>query len=323
MPMKNTWSILQGKNFQFLPLPPKVHYPQLLNETTVATASNEHGSLLVQHFYDHYARAWLYDIDLKQEETLELALPQSTAMMIFVLKGQVALKTKPFHAVLLFENSYSLVSLEPRQHALAAEPGHSRILFFQLTAPLRCLLDETRLSLPLAQHQPGVISATCMQLLQALQQTEHSGEIWQLKRQVVVLDLLFKTLDEIGVSYRKDQTSAYHRDYDTLKQVKEYIRENIHKKLSVQSLATRFSIQPTQLRRGYKKVFHHHLCDFIREVRLDRARELLHNTALPVHEIAWEIGYESSTSFTRVFTTYFQQSPTDYRRNIKRTLYSF
>ncbi|WP_343701389.1 AraC family transcriptional regulator [Chitinophaga sp.] len=313
--MKNTWSILQGKNFQFLPLPPEARYPQLLNETTAARASNETGNILAQHFYDHYARAWLYDMQLQQETTLHVALPQTAAMMVYVLQGEVTLKTRPFHTTRLFENSYSFFSLQPQQHTLDAT-GHCRVLFLQLTAPLRSLLDESHINIPLQDHQPGQITEECRKLLRSLHQHHYSGEIWQLKRQVIILDLLFKTLDEIGVSYKKQQASTYHRDYDTLKQVKDYVQRNIHKKLSVQTLATRFSIEPSFLRRGYKKVFHRHLCDYIREVRLAHARNLLQNTTLSVHEIAWEVGYESSTSFTRVFTMHFQQSPSDFRKTI-------
>lgn len=320
MPLRNTWSILQGKDFQFSSLSPATAHPQLLSDTTAAAAGNEKGGALVHHFYDHYARAWLYDFNLQQEGILDIILQQSAAMMVYVLRGEAVLKTKPFHTAVLFENSYSLLSLEPGQHAITAPPGHCRILFFQLTSPLRSLLDETHITIPLQGHRPGRINDTCKQLLLSLYQTRYSGEIWQLKRQVTVLDLLFKTLDEIGVTYRKNQAAARHRDYDTFKQVKEYVQANVHKKLSLQTLASRFSIQPTLLRRGYKKVFHHHLCDFIREVRLNRALSLLQHTSLPVHEIAWEVGYESSTSFTRVFTTHFQQSPTDYRRNIIRAM---
>ncbi|WP_157986323.1 helix-turn-helix domain-containing protein [Chitinophaga alhagiae] len=317
--MKNTWSILQGKNFQFLPLAPEACHPQLLNETTAATAANENGSILAQHFHDHYARAWLYDMQLQQESTLHITLPQAAPMMIYVLQGAVTLKTRPFHTTRLSENSYSLFSLQPEQHTLDAA-GHCRVLFLQLTAPLRSLLDESHINIPLRAHQPGRITEECRKLLRSLHQNRYSGEIWQLKRQVIILDLLFKTLDEIGVSYKKTQASTYHRDYDTLKQVKDYVQHNIHKKLSVQTLATRFSIEPSFLRRGYKKVFHRHLCDYIREVRLSRARNLLQNTTLSVHEIAWEVGYESSTSFTRVFTMHFQQSPSDFRKTVVKVI---
>ena len=257
----------------------------------------------------------MYDIFAQQETLLEIRLPEAAAVVMFVIKGEILLKTKPLHTAMLPENSYSLAAMQPGQHALEASPGHCRIFFFQLGPSLRSLVDVAHVHLPLPSRP---INGTCRQLLSSICQGRLNGEVWQLRRQVIVLDLLFKTLDEAGVHYKQQQESAYHRNYDTFKQVKAYVQDNAHKKLSVQTLATRFAIQPTLLRRGYKKVFHHHLCDYIREVRLDRARNLLQNTRLPVHEIAWEVGYESSTSFTRVFTAYYQQSPTDYRRNVLR-----
>ncbi len=313
MPTKSTWSILQGKNFQFSTLPPFARHPYLTNETTAATAVNGHAQMLAQYFYAHYARGWLYDVQSDQENQLEIVLPDTTPLLVYVLKGEALLKTKPHHTSLLFENSYSLWSFRPGQHAIEANAGHCRILFLQLNGPLRSLVDETHIG-----HQPAKITDACLQLLNGLYDKSYSGEVWQLKRQVIILDLLFKTLDEIGVRYKQQQASAYHRDYETFKQIKEYVCENVHKKLSVEALASRFSIQPTLLRRGYKKVFHHNLADYIREVRLYRAASLLQHTQLTVHEIAWEVGYESSTSFSRVFSTHFRQSPSDFRRNIIR-----
>ncbi|RPE12615.1 AraC family transcriptional regulator [Chitinophaga lutea] len=313
MPTKSTWSILQGKNFQFSTLPPSARHPHLMNETTAAAAGAGHAHLLAQYFYAHYARGWLYDVQSAQENQLEMVVPETTPLLVYVLKGEALLKTKPHHTASLFENSYSLWSFKPGQHALETAPGHCRILFLQLTARLRSLVDETHIG-----HLPDRIPEACLQLLNGLYDKTYNGEVWQLKRQVIILDLLFKTLDEIGVRYKNQQASAYHREYDTFKQIKEYVCENVHKKLSVEMLASRFSIQPTLLRRGYKKVFHHHLSDYIREVRLDRARNLLQTTQLPVHEIAWEVGYESSTSFSRVFSAHFRQSPSDFRRNTIR-----
>ncbi|MGX5817754.1 helix-turn-helix domain-containing protein [Chitinophaga lutea] len=314
MSEKNGGGILRGKGIAFTPGLPAGRSVRLLREASSLSARGPFGAIATQHFADLYSHAWLYDLELGTEQQLDVELPRSTLLMVYTLQGNAWLRATGQRPALLAENRCSLLPAEPGKYNITFPSGNHRILLVVLSLPLTSLLEENHRSFREAGFPGATISELCAGLLEQLYQRELQGELWRLKRQVIVLDLLFKTLDELKVSYRQEKSSSYHRDYDTLKAVKEYVRENIDKKLSVQMLARRFGIQPTQLRRGYKKIFHHHLCDFIREVRLERARDLLLRTELPVHEVAWEVGYESSTTFTRIFASYFQLSPSDYRR---------
>ncbi len=50
----------------------------------------------------------------------------------------------------------------------------------------------------------------------------------------------------------------------------------------------------------------------IRTMRLKHAATLLHNDAGTVSEIAYAVGYESLSHFSRHFAQHFDQSPTAY-----------
>ncbi len=180
---------------------------------------------------------------------------------------------------------------------------------------MQSLVSEESISAPHEQTTGLLIEQKSRQHLHDLYQREFEGDIWRLKRQVRLLDLLFQTLDDAGIRYRAEDMAVYHRDYQTLNEVKVYIADNIDKKLSLQHLSRRFDIQPTQLRRGYYRMFHQHLCDYIRDLRLDKARKLLEQTGLPVQEIAWEVGYESAAGFSRVFASYYQRPPVRIRKD--------
>ncbi len=234
--------------------------------------------------------------------------------MIYNLEGELELQTRLHGQFRLPGKQSALLSLQPEQHSFRLRPGRGRMLLMQLGPSIFSQLDETCIGNPYKTPRAAPIRKESLQQLAGLEQTQLGGELWQLRRQVLLLNLLFKTLDDMGAAYRKEDNSIYHRDYPVYKKVKDYIAENIDKKLSIQILADRFGIQPTQLRRGYKRIFHHHLADHIRELRLERARKLLAKTELPVHEIAWEVGYESAAGFSRVFSNHYKLSPTDFRR---------
>lgn len=314
MPLNQTEEILLGPAFQFGRSLPDNQPPGLVQDACVSHCLHSAGQIFAQYFSDQYTRCWLYDFESDGAFTIPVQLQQATVVMIYNLEGVATLETQQQSPLRLPENHYALLSLQPEQHGFRLKAGRNRLLLMQLGPSIFSQLDETCISNPYEAPRPAPVKKESLQQLAELVQTQLCGEIWQLKRQVLLLNLLFKTLDDMGAAYRKEDSSIYHRDYPTYKKVKDYITENIDKKLSIQILASRFGIQPTQLRRGYKKIFHHHLADHIRELRLERARKLLAKTELPVHEIAWEVGYESAAGFSRVFSNHYKLSPSDFRR---------
>ncbi|WP_346315928.1 AraC family transcriptional regulator [Chitinophaga sp. YIM B06452] len=316
MPLSQTEGILLGPGFPFSRTIPANQPAGRVQDACATYSRHAAGQILAQQFSDQYTCGWLYDLETTSAFTIPVNLPQTSVVMIYALEGSVTLQTEQHSPLPLLEQQYSLLSLQPEQHSLRLQPGHNRLLLLQLGPSIFSQLDETCISNPYEAPRTGIINAASKRQLAELEQTQLTGEIWQLKRQVLLLDLLFKTLDDMGAAYRKEDPSIYHRDYPLYKKIKDYIRDNIDKKLSIQVLSKRFGIPPTQLRRGYKKIFHHQLADYIRDLRLERARRLLVRTELPVHEIAWEVGYESAAGFSRMFSNHYKLSPSDFRREL-------
>lgn len=303
-----------GPAFQFSRSVPANQPPGRVRDAYVSYCRHAAGHILAQHFSDQYTRCSLYDFTTESAFSIPVHLQQAGVMMIYNLEGGLALQTSRHGQFQLSEKQYALLGLQPELHSFRLKPGRNRVLLMQLGPGIFSQLDETCISNPYEAPRAAPIKKGHLQQLAGLEQTQLGGELWLLRRQVLLLNLLFKTLDDMGAAYRKEDNSIYHRDYPVYKKIKDYIAENIDKKLSIQVLADRFGIQPTQLRRGYKRIFHHHLTDHIRELRLERARKLLAKTELPVQEIAWEVGYESAAGFSRVFSNHYKLSPTDFRR---------
>lgn len=55
---------------------------------------------------------------------------------------------------------------------------------------------------------------------------------------------------------------------------------------------------------------------FIRNLRLEKARQLLRNRSLSVSEIAYAVGYRTSAYFSQVFRDSYGESPTEYRKKM-------
>lgn len=58
--------------------------------------------------------------------------------------------------------------------------------------------------------------------------------------------------------------------------------------------------------------------EYIQNLRVKRAKELLLNTNLTILQISQMVGYEHNSSFTKVFKHLEKISPAEFRRNIKK-----
>ncbi|KQC00859.1 helix-turn-helix transcriptional regulator [Pedobacter sp. Hv1] len=68
-----------------------------------------------------------------------------------------------------------------------------------------------------------------------------------------------------------------------------------------------------QLVRQFKSVFNTTPYQYLINIRLQRAAELLKSTTKPIHEVTWLCGFENVSAFSRAFKTAYGTPPTSYR----------
>ncbi len=91
------------------------------------------------------------------------------------------------------------------------------------------------------------------------------------------------------------------------------IRARLAEDLSLDELAAEAGLSPFHFSRMFKRSVGVTPRVFVVRLRIERACELLEKTALPVTEIAQEVGYSSSQVLARVFLKYKRMSPSAYR----------
>lgn len=100
---------------------------------------------------------------------------------------------------------------------------------------------------------------------------------------------------------------------EKFKTILSYIRVHINEEISVEELAGRLHYNPNYFTRLFKKYTGMPPTQYIRKIRLDKAKVLLKTTDLQVSEIAIETGFCDIYYFSKSFKSYTGFSPTDYR----------
>lgn len=102
--------------------------------------------------------------------------------------------------------------------------------------------------------------------------------------------------------------------------VKEYILKHLANEMTLGEIAWHVGKGEEHLSRVFKRETGRTVFDYVRQVRIDRARTLILDPALTMSEIAERCGFHSLSFFSRTFRQVTGMSPTGYRRHMEAML---
>lgn len=112
-----------------------------------------------------------------------------------------------------------------------------------------------------------------------------------------------------------------HHDKAILK-VQHWLQQTGGKDTTLAVLAEKAGLESRTFLRRFQKATGMTSSEYCQRLRVSRAQELLANSALPIDQIGWEVGYSDTGAFRKVFTRIVGLKPGDYRRRFRATAYS-
>ena len=107
----------------------------------------------------------------------------------------------------------------------------------------------------------------------------------------------------------------YNTDAD---RIDTYIKENMSKKITVSSLCSNCFISKNKLYKIINETFGCTVNDYVTNLRIEAAKELLLQTASPICNICEMVGIDNYTYFSKLFKVKTGISPSIYRKQAKR-----
>ena len=101
---------------------------------------------------------------------------------------------------------------------------------------------------------------------------------------------------------------------DLITNIQKYISENPEKDLNRSTLAARVYLHPDYLSHIFKTQTGTSISDYIIQVRIECAKNLLLKTNLNISEVALRCGYGNTAYFTKLFKSIVHMTPKEYRR---------
>ena len=93
------------------------------------------------------------------------------------------------------------------------------------------------------------------------------------------------------------------------------LHNNPHVHWTIESLAEKIGMSRAAFAKRFKELVGYPMFEYLTKLRIQRAKELLRETRLPLYEVANRVGYESDMAFTKTFKKHTGTTPTRYRKD--------
>lgn len=119
--------------------------------------------------------------------------------------------------------------------------------------------------------------------------------------------------------YQSAFTEAAHQNKygdSSIAHIISYVKTHYNKALTLDDISACVHMNPSYVSRKFKQCTGVSLGHYIKQIRMENAKELLHSGNLRVKEVSAAVGYTDSRLFSKTFREYTGTLPSDYARTL-------
>ncbi len=112
----------------------------------------------------------------------------------------------------------------------------------------------------------------------------------------------------------------FHDD-EVIINIQEWMHQHYNTEINMQHLSDKFELSQRSLNRRFKQATGLSPVQYLQEIRLEKAKELLKTSNLSIAEVAYNVGYPDSAYFSALFRRVVSLSPGEYRRLVRKKIF--
>lgn len=135
---------------------------------------------------------------------------------------------------------------------------------------------------------------------------------------ILALKIEQHTSDEASIL--NDSSFLTKKNMEAVQSVSNLIKNNPELTYTLKFLSKKTGMSPHKLQRGFKILHNRTVADYVRNVRIELAENLLRTTDLNITEIVYSVGLTSKSYFSKIFKEKYGFNPKHYKKRLtKRT----
>lgn len=132
--------------------------------------------------------------------------------------------------------------------------------------------------------------------------------------QPLISGMILHLLGEVYARAKQQELEGEDISAALINKSRVLLREYVHKNIAVEKIAEELQVSYSWFRKAFKSYTGLAPHQYLLQLKIETARALLTDTSKPIKEIAFELGFESSFYFSRIFKRKTTFSPDVYRK---------
>ncbi|MBY0097232.1 response regulator [Mesobacillus maritimus] len=143
-----------------------------------------------------------------------------------------------------------------------------------------------------------------------------SGISIAVNRHLLEGNSVFKLQEELLSIANHIHSMYYSQSRDIMVQAKEFIADHFDKAITLEEVAEAVNLSPQYFSKTFKERSGCSFIDYLTELRVEHAKELIRSMQKSVKEVCFHVGYKDPNYFSRVFKKYTGVTPSDFRQSV-------
>lgn len=256
-----------------------------------------------------FAQSSRVEIEDREDEGLKL---------VVILSGEVTYQTEFSAKSKLTGPCYHLLRTDQQLYIQHEYGSKTPIQFISLRLPmdhnaqfLTEMVDPIFPQLPQLRVCDHQVNHQILQLSQRLLSFDQQDPLSQLLAPVKALELVAECLKH--QSQQQDKVELSAQVVQQLYEVKHILQRDVQNAPSLRQLALQVGLNPNKLSWCFQQFFKQSVYEYLTQLRMKLAYELLIGSRLPVNEVAFRCGYTDS-HFSKVCKRHLGFNPLQLRR---------
>ncbi len=133
----------------------------------------------------------------------------------------------------------------------------------------------------------------------------------------LVMNILHWFLDRIDNNESPNNISAKlkRRHLQTVENAKDYMFSNFYENISLTDISNHCNISLFHFSRIFKEITRNSPYRFLRDTRLNNAKQLIENADLPMQEVCFRSGFQNIENFNTAFKDRYQYAPSYFKKS--------
>lgn len=281
----------------------------------------------VPRFYAYYYKQWInYEMPYHQHDSTEIMYMISGVCRIDVKVGDseksLTLKKGEFMVLdadvphrLIVEQAVScrmlnvefgFMETEGRALSLRQIAGEEQEVSFLLNRPFPYLVLADQ------EEVYPVLRSLVLEL-------DQRGTEGRMMTHMLFIQLLVC----IARLYDERERSEVQQSEFYIKRSVDFLHQNYDRNIQVKDVAAEVNLHPGYLHRVFRRGTGRTITEYLTMIRMEKAKMLLEQTDIPIHEISDYVGVGSRQYFHMLFKKYTETTPVEYRLRKDRTAWKY